>query len=224
MADIRNNIIWNWGNSKSEQCCGYGHGTAVDHNATANIINNFYQTDGEGQEKNAIDFNHEKGKAKGFVSGNVFGNEGVNQNQVSNLSAPWPAANVITQYACTAARLVLEKAGPRPLDADDEAVIREVSLARCPENQLPVADAGKDVSLKFPANSVTLNGGGKDPDGKVIRYTWTKISGPKRYTIRNTSTPAANITNLLKGTYVFQLTVTDNRGDRTTDSVTITVK
>ena len=106
MADIRNNIIWNWGNSNDHPCCGYGHGTSLDHGATANIINNFYQTNGD-QAQHAIDFNHEKGKARGYVSGNVFGNREVNPNKLSNLSTPWPAATVTTQDACTAAAMVL---------------------------------------------------------------------------------------------------------------------
>lgn len=225
MADIRNNIIWNWGNSKKDPCCGYGYGTGLDHGATANIINNFYQTDGS-QAENAIDFNHEGGKAKGYVAGNVFGNKGINPNKLSNLSIAWPAAAVTTQDACTAAALVLAQAGPRPLDVTDQSIINEVSLVNCPggRNQLPVANAGKDVVVILPTNSVTLTGSGSDPDGRIIRYTWTRISGPPRYTIKNTTVANPIITNLVKGTYIFRLTVTDNRGGTATDNINVTVK
>jgi len=225
MADIRNNIVWNWGNSTKDPCCGFGYGTSLDHGATANIINNFYQTNGN-QAENAIDFNHESGKAKGYVAGNIFGNKGVNPNRLSNLPAPWPAAAVTTQDACTAAAMVLAQAGPRPLDATDQVLINEVSLANCAggKNQLPVADAGKDVVLILPKNSVTLNGSGSDVDGKITSYRWNKIRGPVTYTIENTNLAAPAVRNLVKGTYVFRLTVTDNRGGAATDDVVVTVK
>lgn len=225
MADFRNNVIWNWGNSKSDPCCGYGYGTALDYAGTANIINNFYQTNGS-QAVNAIDFNHESGGAKGFVAGNVSGNSGINPNKISNLSAPWPAEAVTTQDACTAAAMVLAQAGPRPLDASDQALINAVSLANCTggKNQPPAANAGNDIILTLPKNSIALNGGGSDPDGKIISYAWSKIKSPLNYTLKNLNAATAMVSNLVQGTYTFTLTVTDNNGTSATDSVIVTVK
>jgi hypothetical protein len=219
MADFRNNVVWNWGNSKTDPCCGYGYGTGVDHAGTANIISNFYQTDGS-QAENTIDFNHESKGAKGYVAGNISGNKGINPNKLT----PWPTAPVTTQDACEAAAKVLAEAGPRPLDATDQAIIREISLINCPVNKPPVVNAGNDIILTLPVNSVTLNGSGSDPDGKITSYAWTKISGPKNYTLKGTNTAKVAVSNLKQGIYVFSLTVTDNRRTSITDSITVTVK
>ena len=55
-----------------------------------------------------------------------------------------------------------------------------------PPNVLPIANAGPDQSITLPVNSVTLNGSGSvDPDGNIIAYNWTKISGPSQFTIAN---------------------------------------
>ncbi len=224
MADIRNNVIWNWGNGKTSPCCGYGHGTALDYSATANIINNFYQTNGT-QAEHAINFNHENSGSKGYVSGNVSGNSGINPNRLNNLPKPWPAAPVTTQDACTAAAMVLAQAGPRPLDAIDQALIKAVSLANCPiPNQPPKANAGKDFAISLPSNSVALSGTGSDTDGTIVSYAWNKISGPLTYILKNSNASKASATNLVPGTYIFRLTVTDNKGKTATDDITVIVK
>jgi len=76
----------------------------------------------------------------------------------------------------------------------------------------------------LPSNTVTITGNGSDPDGKIISFAWTKISGPKTYTIRNTNTKTPTFSNLQKGTYVFRLIVTDKKGSIATDDVTVIVK
>ena len=45
-------------------------------------------------------------------------------------------------------------------------------------NQAPIANAGSNISITLPTNSVTLNGSGADPDGTIVGYSWTKLSGP----------------------------------------------
>ena len=90
-------------------------------------------------------------------------------------------------------------------------------------NQPPVANAGVDQSITLPVNTVTLNGSGTDADGSVVAYSWTKISGPASYTIVNANAATTDITGLNKGTYQFQLKVTDNNGAIGTDVVQIIV-
>ncbi|MEP7232654.1 MAG: PKD domain-containing protein [Ginsengibacter sp.] len=91
-------------------------------------------------------------------------------------------------------------------------------------NQPPVANAGPDVILVLPANSVTLNGSGTDPDGTITKYAWAQVSGPSTSTISNTSTPQTTISNLVAGVYVFKLTVTDNNGATDLNQMQLTVK
>ncbi|MBS1565668.1 MAG: T9SS type A sorting domain-containing protein, partial [Bacteroidetes bacterium] len=90
-------------------------------------------------------------------------------------------------------------------------------------NVPPVADAGPDQQISLPGMT-TLNGSGSsDPDGGISIYSWRQVSGPATATIKNPNTATSSIVAPVAGTYVFELTVTDNRGATATDQVTITV-
>ncbi len=90
-------------------------------------------------------------------------------------------------------------------------------------NQAPVANAGADISITLPANSVTLNGSGSDPDGSIIAYQWTKISGPVQFTISSPANASTGVTGLVQGVYLFELTVTDNNNVTGSDTVQVVV-
>jgi hypothetical protein len=92
-----------------------------------------------------------------------------------------------------------------------------------PPNQPPIANAGTDKNITLPTNSVTQVGSGTDADGTVVGYAWTKISGPATFVIGSPSSSTTTISNLVQGTYVFQLTVADNQAATGTDQMTITV-
>jgi hypothetical protein len=90
-------------------------------------------------------------------------------------------------------------------------------------NTAPTANAGADQTITLPVNAVTLSGTGSDIDGTIASYGWTKISGPGTYTITSPAAQTTTVTGLVAGTYVFQLTVTDNGGATGFSNVTITV-
>ncbi|HVT84108.1 MAG TPA: tandem-95 repeat protein [Chitinophagaceae bacterium] len=90
-------------------------------------------------------------------------------------------------------------------------------------NQPPVANAGTDQNITLPINSVTLSGNGNDPDGSIVSYQWSKISGPTQFSIISPTQAQTIVNNLVAGTYQFQLTVTDNSGATGTDVIIITV-
>src|SRR3954470_2156101 len=93
-----------------------------------------------------------------------------------------------------------------------------------PPNIPPVANAGTDQSITIPINSVWLNGTASyDTDGSIMAYNWSKISGPPQFTIANFDQSGTTVSNMVQGTYSFQLTVTDNRGGTAKDTVVITV-
>jgi hypothetical protein len=105
---------------------------------------------------------------------------------------------------------------------DDVNVI--VNNANVPSNQPPTASAGTDVSIVLPTNSVTLNGSGsKDTNGYIAKYAWSKVSGPSQFMISSPGSAITIINNLIAGTYVFRLTVTDNSGATANDDITIVV-
>jgi hypothetical protein len=90
-------------------------------------------------------------------------------------------------------------------------------------NTPPTANAGADRSIQLPTASVVINGTGTDTDGTITSYAWTRQSGPNNPTM--TGANSANLTagNLIAGTYVFRLTVTDNASATAFDEVTVTV-
>ena len=105
----------------------------------------------------------------------------------------------------------------------------EVAGARPPgkgKPRPPVANAGFDQTITLPTNTVALDGSAStDPNNDIASYLWTKISGPSSFTIANANSVQTQVTNLVEGTYQFELKVTDARGlfDRDTVHVTVTV-
>ena len=93
-----------------------------------------------------------------------------------------------------------------------------------PPNVPPIASAGPDQTITAPASSVILNGSASyDPDGTIVSYSWVLISGLGSVIISNSNQVIAGVSGLTPGSYTFQLTVTDNGGATSSDSVTVTV-
>jgi pectate lyase len=110
--DMRNNIVWDWGN---------GHGTLVWYGPRANVVDNYYSSSND-----AITVI----SARAYVQGNVGADNG-DLNRVGNEANPFPAPLVDTQDACTAANLVLADAGVAPLDLIDLQHLSAISLPLC---------------------------------------------------------------------------------------------
>ncbi|MET0463709.1 MAG: T9SS type A sorting domain-containing protein [Chitinophagaceae bacterium] len=90
-------------------------------------------------------------------------------------------------------------------------------------NVAPTVSAGSAVSLVLPSNAVQLAGSATDPDGSIASYAWTKVSGPSSFSISNAAINNPTVSGLVSGTYVFRLTVTDNRGATAYSDVTVNV-
>src|SRR4029078_11183578 len=84
-------------------------------------------------------------------------------------------------------------------------------------------NAGINLNITLPTNSVTLTGTGSDADGSITSYQWTKIQGPAQFNIVNAGSASTIVNSLVQGVYWFQLTVTDNGGLTATDTVAVTV-
>jgi hypothetical protein len=87
-------------------------------------------------------------------------------------------------------------------------------------NKPPVASAGEGKTLLI---SLDLDGSGSDTDGTVVSYWWEKISGPE-CVIMDASSAKTKAVYLQPGTYVFRLTVTDDKGATGMSQVTHVVK
>jgi len=91
-------------------------------------------------------------------------------------------------------------------------------------NVAPVANAGPNQSITAPANVANLNGtASTDSDGSITAFSWVTISGPGSVTINNSNTATPSVVGLQAGGYVFELTVTDNRGATSKDQISVTV-
>ena len=62
------------------------------------------------------------------------------------------------------------------------------------------------------------------PDGEITKYLWSKVSGPKAdLWVLSASTGKTYAAHLVKGVYVFRVTVTDNKGATAYDDMKVTV-
>jgi len=104
------------------------------------------------------------------------------------------------------------------------AVVAFYSCKKESPTHPPVANAGPDQTINLPVNSVTLDGNSStDPDNNIIKYEWTKVSGPSSSSIVNANAVQTQVTGLVQGAYQFELKVTDAGGLLSKDTMQVTV-
>lgn len=110
-------------------------------------------------------------------------------------------------------------------DDDGEQASASVKVTVEPVNQPPVANAGQDQTVNGGA-VVSLNGiSSTDADGSITAYQWTQTSGPAVSLVNANSVSASFTAPILANTttFGFELRVTDNKGDSSTDSAVVVV-
>lgn len=127
-ADIINTLVWKFGRDNGT---GSGFGIDIAYGATGNAVNNYVYTTGGSNSNGVTTSAYGEPSGKLFASGNVSGNSGTNANAKSNSTTKYPAPAVTTQDACTAARLVLAKAGPAGQNSVDKAFKANINLPGC---------------------------------------------------------------------------------------------
>jgi Domain of unknown function (DUF4082)/Secretion system C-terminal sorting domain len=70
-----------------------------------------------------------------------------------------------------------------------------------------VANAGEDQTITLPVSTVILDGNSSSPGYSQI--LWSEISGPNTAIITTPTELSPVVTNLIAGTYIFQLSLTD---------------
>lgn len=90
----------------------------------------------------------------------------------------------------------------------------------------PKANAGSNVIISLPQNTVTLYGNASTDDKGIDSYEWLKKSGNDQLTVDMTGTrsPLLHLENLEEGDYTFTLKVTDTSGQTSTADVHVFVK
>ena len=88
----------------------------------------------------------------------------------------------------------------------------------------PTANAGANQTIQLPTNQVSLDGSASSASsGSLVSYSWSQVSGPSTATVVSAASAKTNATGLVKGTYIFKLTVQDSNNVNASDSVTINV-
>ncbi len=101
------------------------------------------------------------------------------------------------------------------------SMLTSTTPANAPLPAAPVENTGpftnEIVSEAMPnisgvQSSIFLNAlGSYDPDGTIIKYDWLQVSGPSQSIIPLRNDAAVTVTNLVQGTYIFRLTIWDNK-------------
>lgn len=112
--------------------------------------------------------------------------------------------------------------GGARLNVDEINLISAWIVAGAKENELPSVSAGTDQST-FLGAGVSLMGMAQDPDGVIVSYAWSQVSGPSTAVLANATSANAATANLMLGTYVFRVTATDDSGATVSDEVSVTV-
>lgn len=91
-------------------------------------------------------------------------------------------------------------------------------------NLPPEVNAGNDIEITLPVDTVRLIGNAKDPDGVIRSIRWTQLEGPGISTIISPEMQETDVVLPAAGYYEFAFGVWDNAGVKSTDLVTVTVK
>ncbi|XP_015173738.1 PREDICTED: dyslexia-associated protein KIAA0319 [Polistes dominula] len=90
----------------------------------------------------------------------------------------------------------------------------------------PSANAGQDVIIYLPQNTLILNGNLSTDDRGIASWEWTKSPSDqnKAVDMQFTRTPYLHLSNLVEGMYTFVLKVTDDSGQSSSAEVHVFVK
>ncbi|XP_051020606.1 low-density lipoprotein receptor-related protein 11 [Acomys russatus] len=91
------------------------------------------------------------------------------------------------------------------------------------EDEPPLSKAGKDVVLHLPTDGVILDGRESTDDHAIVLYEWTLQQGDPSVDMKVPQPGTLKLSHLKEGAYIFQLTVTDTVGQRSSDNVSVTV-
>ncbi|KAL7646277.1 UNVERIFIED_CONTAM: hypothetical protein RMT77_003186 [Armadillidium vulgare] len=95
------------------------------------------------------------------------------------------------------------------------------------KNAAPVANAGGDFSVTLPVSVVIVNGSRSTDDVKIVKWLWQRdMASLAAGTVikKSDETPVLLFTGVVPGRYVWNLTVWDDQGTSSSDSVSIIVK
>ena len=84
-------------------------------------------------------------------------------------------------------------------------------------------NAGSDTSIILPNNSLSFNAVASSTAGIITTYSWSKLSGPSVFAISSSNISNPIISNLVEGTYSFEVTVADIALNTAKDTISVVV-
>ncbi len=87
----------------------------------------------------------------------------------------------------------------------------------------PVVEAGLSQTAQLPVNSLTLTGSATTTNGRITAYLWSMVAGPNVPVIHSPGSSTTLISNLVAGSYLFQLMATDTAGLTGVDTTRLTI-
>lgn len=111
------------------------------------------------------------------------------------------------------------------VDGNGVLQITENDVPPPPVNRPPTVDAGADLTITLPIDTVALGGTASDdglPAGSTLVVTWTTVSGPGSVTFDDAHSEATSAIFSAAGEYVLKLTASDGELS-SSDTITVTV-
>ncbi|XP_075564405.1 low-density lipoprotein receptor-related protein 11 [Pelecanus crispus] len=87
----------------------------------------------------------------------------------------------------------------------------------------PRCKAGQDIVLQSPVDWVLLDGRESSDDHGIVQYEWTLLQGDSSVEMKVPQPGTLKLSHVQEGGYIFQLTVTDTAGQRSSDNVSVTI-
>ncbi|XP_054255153.1 low-density lipoprotein receptor-related protein 11 [Indicator indicator] len=87
----------------------------------------------------------------------------------------------------------------------------------------PQCKAGQDIVLQSPVDWALLDGRESSDDHGIVQYEWTLLQGDSSVEMKVPQPGTLKLSHIQEGRYIFQLTVTDTAGQRSSDNVSVTV-
>uniref|UniRef100_A0A8C3Y5Y8 Low-density lipoprotein receptor-related protein 11 n=1 Tax=Catharus ustulatus TaxID=91951 RepID=A0A8C3Y5Y8_CATUS len=87
----------------------------------------------------------------------------------------------------------------------------------------PQCKAGQDIVLQSPVDWVLLDGRESSDDHGIVHYEWALLQGDSSVEMQVPQPGTLKLSHIQEGGYIFQLTVTDTAGQRSSDNVSVTI-
>jgi alpha-tubulin suppressor-like RCC1 family protein len=166
------------------------------------------------------------------LKGTATGNDGATITGLTWKQTSGPVAAVIASPASiTTTVQALSVAGDyvftlTATDNNGETASGSIAVTVNPSGEAaPTVNAGADPTIQLPTDAITLSGTAKGNDGATITSVfWELVSGPSWVKFSNEWALTTTVSGFVAGTYVFELSATDNNGKTSTSLVDVIVK